>query len=203
METNIILPADIANQKLPNPDLRNFYIDLENRVFWIDDEINEYSLDLIRYVLYWNKEDYETPITKRKPIKLLFFSPGGDLDVQNAISEIITLSKTPVYGYNMGCCCSAAAYIFLSCHKRFMLESSYFLFHKGSISISGNATDVLSLISDYQDQLQVLVDKITEKTKFTEAEIAENIVQDWYVRADSALEKGVVDGIVQDIEELI
>ena len=103
----------------------------------------------------------------------------------------------------MGMTASAAAYIFLSCHKRFMLKDSYFLFHKGSIGMQGNATDVLALIEDYQNQLQFLVDKIVEKTNFSQEEVAENIMQDWYVRADLALEKGVVDKVIDDIEELI
>ena len=49
----------------------------------------------------------------------------------------------------MGVAASAAAYIFLSCHKRYMLKDAYFLFHKGSIGFQGNATDVLTLIEDY------------------------------------------------------
>lgn len=200
---NIILPKEVANMQLPDPQLRNFYADLSNRSFWIDDEINEYLLELIKYIVQWNKEDKSKPIEKRKPIKLFFFSPGGGLDEQASISNIISLSKTPVYGYNMGVAASAAAYIFLSCHKRYMLKDAYFLFHKGSIGFQGNATDVLTLIEDYQNQLQFLVDKIVEKTEFSQEEVAENIMQDWYVRADLALEKGVVDKVIDDIEELI
>lgn len=200
---NIILPKEVANMQLPDPELRNFYVDLEKRTFWIDDEINLYSLELIKHIIHWNREDKSKPIEKRKPIKLFFFSPGGGLDEQASISNIISLSKTPVYGYNMGVAASAAAYIFLSCHKRYMLKDAYFLFHKGSIGFQGNATDVLTLIEDYQNQLQFLVDKIVEKTEFSQEEVAENIMQDWYVRADLALEKGVVDKVIDDIEELI
>ena len=200
---SFILPKEVANMQLPDPQLRNFYVDLEKRTFWIDDEINLYSLELIKHIIQWNREDKSKPIEKRKPIKLFFFSPGGGLDEQASISNIISLSKTPVYGYNMGVAASAAAYIFLSCHKRYMLKDAYFLFHKGSIGFQGNATDVLTLIEDYQNQLQFLVNKIVDKTSFSEEEVAANITQDWYVRSDLALEKGVVEGIVNSIEELI
>ena len=200
---NIIIPKAIDNLQLPDPELRNFYVDLDHRAFWVDDEITQYSLELVKYIMRWNREDANIPVEERKPIKLFFFSPGGGLDEQASISNIITLSKTPVYGYNMGMTASAAAYIFLSCHKRFMLKDSYFLFHIGSIGMQGNATDVLALIEDYQNQLQFLVDKIVEKTNFSQEEVAENIMQDWYVRADLALEKGVVDKVIDDIEELI
>ena len=32
------IPKEIANQSLPDPELRNFYLDLENRTFWLDNE---------------------------------------------------------------------------------------------------------------------------------------------------------------------
>ena len=54
---NIILPKEVANMQLPDPQLRNFYADLSNRSFWIDNELNEYLLELIKYIVQWNKED--------------------------------------------------------------------------------------------------------------------------------------------------
>ena len=200
----LYVPENIANQQLPDEELLAFYQDLENRVLWIDDEINELSLLYVKNILRWNKEDNynNIPIEQRKPIKLLFHSVGGDLDIQAMMSNIITLSKTPVIGIAMGMVASAAAYIFLNCHKRYMLPSSYFLFHKGSIGVNGNANDVLSLIEDYQEQLNVLVQKIVSCTDFTEAEVLNNIGMDWYVRAPLALEKHVVDKIVDDIDDL-
>ena len=83
-----------------------------------------------------------------------------------------------------------------------MLPSSYFLFHKGSIGVNGNANDVLSLIEDYQEQLNILVQKIVSCTDFTEAEVLNNIGMDWYVRAPLALEKKVVDKVIDDISDL-
>lgn len=198
----LYVPENIANQQLPDEELLAFYQDLENRVLWIDDEISDLSLLYVKNILRWNKEDSGIPIEQRKPIKLLFHSVGGDLDIQAMISNIITLSKTPIIGIAMGMVASAAAYIFLNCHKRYMLSSSYFLFHKGSIGVNGNANDVLSLIEDYQEQLNVLVQKIVSCTDFTEAEVLNNIGMDWYVRAPLALEKHVVDKIVDNIDDL-
>lgn len=202
-EFAITIPKQLENMQLPNPDLLNFYIDVEHRIFWLNDEIDTYSLNLIQYITFWNREDIEIPIQDRKPIKIFFFSPGGSLDVQASLSNVIEISRTPIYGYNMGMAASAAAFIFLSCHKRYVLKDAYFLFHRGSIGFQGNATDVLTLIEDYQNQLDFLVAKIIEKTDFSEEEVVNNIVQDWYVRADLALEKKVVDGIIEDISELL
>ena len=198
----VIIPGGLDNLTLPDPDLLNEYIDLDNRVIWISDEINMFTLSVIQYIIYWNRADKDKPVEARRPIKLLFFTQGGMLDIYNSIADVIELSKTPVYGINMGVCASAGAFIFLSCHKRYMLPNAYFLFHKGSIGFSGNATDVLSLIEDYQEQLDLLVQSVVSKTEFTEDEMAEKIMSDFYVRAQLALDKKVVDQVVDDINIL-
>ena len=76
----IIIPKGVENLQLPDDSLLNFYEGLEERVFWINDEINIYSLNLIHYIIKWNREDKDLPIEQRKPIKLFFFSPGGVID---------------------------------------------------------------------------------------------------------------------------
>ena len=92
------IPKSISNLQLPDPELATYYKDLDNRILWIDDEINEYSLEYARLILRWNDEDKKKKPEKRKPIKLLFFSPGGDLDVNNTLIDVISLSKTPIWG---------------------------------------------------------------------------------------------------------
>ena len=195
----LVIPNNVENLQLPDPSLLNFYKDLENRTYWIDDEINDYSLDLIQYIIRWNIEDKDIPEKERKPIFLLFHSPGGDLTVHSAISDIISISKTPIIGIAIGEVASAAAYIFLMCHKRYALSSAVFLFHKGSIAASGNANDILTLIEDYQQQLNLLSTKIGEHTKYSIEDIEAHLATDWYIRTEEALQYGVIDEIITDI----
>ena len=68
------IPKEIANQSLPDPELRNFYLDLENRTFWLDNEVTPYLLELARYIVRWNREDKRTPIKKRKPIRIFILT---------------------------------------------------------------------------------------------------------------------------------
>ena len=67
-------PENVANQQLPDEELLAFYQDLEHRVLWIDDEINELSLLYVKNILRWNREDdlANISIEQRIPIKLLF-----------------------------------------------------------------------------------------------------------------------------------
>lgn len=199
----IQIPSEIENVQLPTPELLTFYKDKGHRCLWIDDEINNLSLEICRLIIQWNREDENQPISNRTPIKLFFFSPGGDLDVNYTIIDTIKMSKTPVYGINMGSCCSAAAYIYLACHKRFMLPHSYFLFHQGSSQMSGTYGEIVAAMEAYQSQVNELSSFMKERTNYTLDEITDNIVGEWYVRKDEAIEKGVCHQIVDDMAILI
>ena len=202
-DIRITLPKEVSNLQLPDPELRNYYVDLEDRVFWIDSEITPFLLELSRYILRWNKDDSKTPVEKRKPIRILIFSPGGDLETYRSVSDIIQLSKTPVIGINMGMAYSAAAMIFLSCHVRYMLPSASVLFHKGSSHMSGSFNEVCSAMYEYQQQVEELSHIIAQKTTYTIDEIEENMNGDWYIRAPEALEHGICHKVIEDIGELI
>lgn len=204
METfNVVIPKSIENLNLPDPELVNFFEDLENRSFWIDDEVSTCLLEVIKYIIKWNYEDKDIPVEQRKPIKLFFFSPGGDLDINYSVIDTIKLSQTPVIGINVGQCASAAAYIYLSCHKKFMLPHAYFLFHQGSGTLTGTFGEICAQMEDYQKQVDELANFMVQHTKYREDEVAEKIVGEWYVRKDEALEKGVVDAIVTDLSMLV
>ena len=197
------IPSNVENLVLPSPELLTYYKELNERVFWLDDEINSYSLEISRQILIWNREDKDLPIEERKPIRLLFFSPGGDLDMSNSLIDTIKMSLTPVWGINVGMCASGAAFAFLACHKRLMTSRAYFLFHQGSGRFEGTFQEVCAQLEDYQNQVEELMTFMKEHTKYTADEIEEKIVGEWYVHADEALEKGVCDEIIKDVSKLM
>ena len=201
---NIIIPKAVDNMQLPDPELRNYYVDLEKRIFWLDEEVTPYLLELVKYIVRWNAEDAEFDLVSeaRKPIRIFFFSPGGDLDINYALIDTIKMSKTPIIGVNIGQCASAAAYIFLSCHKRYMMPHSYFILHQGSGALSGTFEQICAQLEDYQQQVAELSSFVLEHTTYDEETIAEKIVGEWYIRKDEALENGVVHAIVDDMSML-
>ena len=199
---NIIIPKAVENMQLPDPELRNYYVDLDNRTFWLDEEVTPFLLELIKYIIRWNTEDASTPIEERKPIRIYFFSPGGCLDTNYALIDTIKMSKTPIIGINIGQCASAAAYIFLSCHKRYMLPHAYFILHQGSGTLSGTFEQICAQMEDYQKQVEELASFVLEHTTYTEEAVAEKIVGEWYIRKDEALANGVVHGIIEDVSML-
>ena len=199
------IPQPLENMNLPNPELLTYYSDLEKRIIWLEEEVTENTLEFVRKIIEWNREDEMNGLEPkdRKPIKIFFFSPGGDLDVNYALIDTIRLSKTPVYGINIGRCCSAAAYIYLSCHHRYLMNHSYFVFHQGSSQLSGSYNEVVAIMNDYQGQVAELSNLMKERTLYTEEEIMDNIVTEWYVRKEEALEKGVCHEIINDISVLL
>lgn len=50
-------------------------------------------MSMAKQILVWNREDKGVPLPHRKPIKIYFFCPGGDLDTSNALIDAIELSK--------------------------------------------------------------------------------------------------------------
>lgn len=200
-----LLPSmhDSANLQLADPSLVNFYSDLQNRVYWLTEEIGECTLDLVQYITRWNHEDRGIPIENRKPIRIVIDCGGGSLSVSETLSNIIKMSKTPIYSIALGFVASGASVVHLSCHKKFALPNSVFVLHKGSCSgVSGTYDEIVSFAKDYEKQIEMLMTFYTENTKYTEEEIEENIQTDWYIRIDEALEKGLVDEVITDIDIL-
>ena len=117
-----------ANLQLADPSLINYYQDLENRIYWLNDEISCYTFDLVQYITRWNREDRGIPIENRKPIRIIIDCAGGALSVSETLSNIIKMSKTPVIGIALGFVASGASVIYLSCHKKYALPNSVFVF---------------------------------------------------------------------------
>lgn len=199
-ELAIPLPQT-ANWQLADPSLVNFYSDLENRTYWLNDEINNYTFDLVQYIIRWNREDKKLPIEKRKPIRIIIDCPGGHLSVSETVSNIIKMSKTPIIGIALGYVASGASVIYLSCHKKLALPNSVFVLHKGSCSgVSGTYDEIVAFARDYEKQMEVLINFYITNTSYTEEEIVTNIQTDWYIRTEEALQKGVVDELISDID---
>ena len=192
-----------ANLQLADPSLVQYYHDLANRSIWIDGEINVSTLDIVSKIIRWNREDKDKSIEERKPIKLFFLSPGGDLEIEEAVVSIIRLSQTPVWGIAMGMVASAASLIYLSCHKRFALPNAYLIIHQGSAQMGGNYDQMVAAMKDYEEQIERMTKFYIENTDYTEEEIRANIKTDWYVRGEELLERKLITNWVSTIDELL
>ena len=203
-EFDLDVLSEILDMKLPNSYLLKYYHDLKNRVIWINEDVSDVLMyEIIHYILLWNREDRNIDDIDRKPIYLMFNSPGGNIDAQAAICSAIELSKTPVIGVAIGMVASAASLIFLSCHCRLALKSSYLILHKGSAALSGDFDNIMNSINDYKKEVEKMVGHIVDHSKLTREEVMEHISKDWYMRMEEAVEKGLVDEVITDINALL
>lgn len=205
------LMSDLIERKqndsvLPNPALYSYYKNLNNRVIWLNDEIYRESIvPLVKNIIFWNKEDEDSkiPISDRKPIKIMINSYGGEVDATFQMIDIIKLSKTPIYTYNMGVAMSGGFFILISGHKRFALSSSQALCHQGSGAFEGEAETIKSHTAQYNKTLAKLFEHVASRTKISKDLLNKKKKTEWFINGDEQLQLGVVDAMVTDFSELI
>lgn len=204
-EVNVVIPGEAENLQLPDPGLLNFYKNHQNRILWIGEEIDEDSLEYAKMIMQWNFEDKINNIPKedRKKIILIFFSPGGDLTVNNCLVDTISLSETPIVGVNAGMAASSGCFIYLACHTRYTFPTAEFLLHKGFGTFSGGYNELMAALMNYRRQIEELGDFILSHTKIPKELFEQNFESDWYLSASEAIEFGVADKIIRSLDEII
>ena len=121
-------------------------------------------------------------------------------------SDVIRMSRTPVHVINLGYCYSMGFLIFLAGHRRFASENAKFLMHDGSSYVynsTGKAKDQMLFNDRVEEKIKNYVLKYTN---ITEDEYDDKQRQEWYMFADEAKEKGIVDSIIGvdcDIMEIV
>lgn len=199
----IQVPRYMENLQLPDPDLLMLYQNYEKRIIWLDTEVDIDWLEYAKKIVQWNAEDKGKAEDERIPIKLFFFSPGGDLDVNNLFLDVIRLSKTKVVGINVGIALSAGAFIYLACHERLTFPKATFLLHSGSAeNISGTAEQIQSYNAQYKKQVKQLKDWLIE-CGLPKKTVDNKMRGEWFFDAKEAVELGVAHKIISSLDEVI
>ena len=196
----------IANLQLPDPNLRDFYRDEEDRVFWIDSTIGEGTLEFVKMIIRCNREDKGKPIEERKPITVFIDSPGGSVEVLYAVVRAMRASKTIIRTVNYCTCFSAASEILAAGTKgyRYCMPGSTVMCHSGSLQLSGTMGNV-EITKKFCDNLckrctDMFLENTGIDTRVWKKKTASD--NDWYLFEDEALEYGIVDAVINDIDEL-
>ena len=153
--------------------------------------------------MYFNKQDKDVPVEERKPIKLLLYSYGGDGMACFSLLDIIALSKTPVYTVNMGVAMSAGLLILLAGHKRFCLKTSTALAHSGSGGTQGSYETTKAQMKDYERFVETMRKYIIERTNIDQKLMNKKKAQEWYIYGEEQVSLGIVDKVVDDIDDII
>lgn len=202
-ELQIHLPSNLETMELPSPELVNYWRLAENRIFYIDYEIDETILEIQRSILCINIADKDIPAEERKPIKILIDTPGGLLSETMSLATTIILSKTPVITINIAECYSGGCLLLLAGHKRYAFPYSKAMMHTGSGVSAGTFEQTEQAQKNYKRQVEEMGGYILTRSNMDEKIYKRNRSKDWYMDANEQLQYGIVHNIVSSIDEII
>lgn len=193
----------LTSYKLPNLAMLQLYEGIKERRLWIE-IVDDFLVDsVVKTILKYNKEDRDIPIEDRIPIKLLFNSPGGHVDICDIVIDVITMSKTPIIGINMGICYSAGALMFLACNERYALPRAGYLIHQGTVDMRGQTQSVLDHTANLEEKEKEIRNYVLSRTSIDEKTYKKNIRKEWYFSIEEQLKFGIINKVVDDIEIII
>lgn len=177
---------------------------LLNREIYIGAISDEMSSGIESLIRFWNRMDEQDniPTKERIPIKLFIDSWGGEMVACYTIINAIELSKTPVWTINIGAAYSAGFFIYITGHKRLAYALSSFLYHEGATHSGGDAHKFRNYADFYKKQLDQLKKHVLKYTKLTEEDYDKILKDDYWLTAEEAVEKGIVDKILTREEVL-
>lgn len=192
-----------ANLNLPDPQLLTYYKDVNDRIIWIDYGIDDSVLEVSKLIMRYNREDKDIPVEERKPIKLLVYSYGGDGNACFSLLDVIAISKTPVYTYNMGVSMSAGLLILLAGHRRFCTKNSTALIHAGSGGTGDMTYDQSKAqMKDWDHFVNTMFDYVTTRTGIDKKILNKHKKEEWYIYADEQVKLNICEAIIENIDDL-
>lgn len=206
----VVIPKQLENLKLPDPDLVQYYKDIDERIIYLEgfiggeeDPNEDNSIGIVKRIMQYNREDKLIDPEDRKPIKIFIDSGGGDAYGTVTLVNTILMSKTPVYTINLRDALSAAGYVFMSGHKRFTFPGATVLIHSGSVGYSGDKDKVDAMRKHYDKIIKTLDDLILSKTNIDAKMLRSKSAREWYLGNEDMIKYGVADKIVESLDEII
>jgi ATP-dependent Clp protease protease subunit len=174
---------DFKDITLPDPSEIEYWKLAKYRTFFIDYDVDEdYRLiELAKTIIRMNLEEAKIPEKDLKPLTLLIFSYGGDLDQANFMCDLIESSRIPIITVATGVAMSAGFLIFLAGKRRYAFEHTSLLVHEGSASFSGTAEAIRQAQENYQKQLEQMREYVLSHTDIDAETFDANRTKDWYL----------------------
>lgn len=202
-ELQIELPQNLEDIKLPSPELVNYWRLAENRIFYIDYEIDESVLEIQRSIISINITDKDIPVEERVPIKIYLDTPGGLLSETMSLATTMIMSKTPVITVNIAEAYSGGCLLLLAGHKRYSFPYAKAMLHTGSGGITGTYEQTEMAQKNYKKQIDEMSSYILTRSGMDEKIYKKNKAKDWYMDANEQKQYGVVHEIVTSLDEIL
>ncbi len=144
----------------------------------------------------------------KRPILIHMKTNGGDWNEGMAIYDAIRLASNPVTILNYTHARSMSSIIFQAADRRIMMPHATFMFHEGTMAVSGTWKSVVSAVDfakgDNTEMLNIYIKRMKEGGKYARRSRAEiermmkdlmNKKEEVYLLAQPTVEWGLADGI--------
>jgi ATP-dependent Clp protease protease subunit len=175
---------------------------LKERIIFLSEQVDSASASVIvAQLLFLDAED------PGKDIYLYINSPGGSITDGMAIYDTMQYIKSDVVTICVGLAASMGSVLLAAGTKgkRYALPNSEVLIHQpliGGNGISGQATEI-KIQADYMIKTRKKLNNIlSERTGQTIETIEKDTERDNYMTAQEALEYGLIDGIMDSINDI-
>ncbi|OHD06601.1 MAG: hypothetical protein A2086_06675 [Spirochaetes bacterium GWD1_27_9] len=174
---------------------------LEQRKIIISEAINQRVAEkVIKTLFLFDSLDSEKPIT------VIINSPGGEVFSGFAIYDIMKLIKSPIITLVTGFAASMGSIIMLGAKKgrRYVTPNSKVLIHQPLIGgiFEGRATEIEIQAKEIQETKERIIKIYEQETQQDKEKIAKDIEMDYWMTAEEAIAYGLVDKIVNSMEEV-
>ena len=197
------MPSQLENLALPDPVLVTQYNEINNRILWVQGDIDECVLEVGKQIQMFNVMDAGIPAEDRKPIKLFVFSHGGMDTCAWYLVDAIESSVTPVWTINAGKAMSNGLTVLLAGHKRFTYPHAVAMYHSGSAGLEGTKEQLESAQRYIKNQDKIYEKWFLEKTNISTKLFGTKKKTDWYLTAQEMKELGIVDCIISSLTDIL
>ena len=166
---------------------------LNDRIVFLGEPITRESANLvIAQLLHLESQDPD------KDISLYIDSPGGEVYAGLGILDTMNFIKPEVSTICVGMAASMAAVLLASGAKgkRLCLPNSMVLIHQPSSGVEGQQTDIQIVADETKGIRQRLNEILSEATGQPIEKVNADTERDNYLRANEALEYGLVDRVI-------
>ena len=198
---NIIKNSDIYNQYGQYQRYRQMSLDdmlLENRIVFLIGEISYgRAAEVIMKMLYLDN------LKRGSEISLYINSPGGSVDDTMAIYDTIRFVGSPVATYCIGKAQSGAAVILAAGTKgkRHALPHAKVMLHQVWGGVTGQAADIKIQAEEIIKAKKMINEILAKHTGQPIEKIANETERDRYMTAEEALQYGLIDVVLQEVEK--
>ncbi len=169
---------------------------LKERIVLLNGEIDDTNSNLIvAQLLYLDSINHDT-------ISLYINSPGGSITSGMAIYDTMHLIKSKVSTICIGMAASMAAFLLTSGEKglRYILPNAEVMIHQPLGGVQGQATEIKIAAERILKLKEKLNQMLASNTSQPIEKIRKDTERDHFLEAKEALEYGIVDKIIEKIE---